>query len=703
MSNSPLIAKFEKLVKDLNTIIFGDDDQDVILDDIVKPTISKWLRSIVTDLNDAIDIAAAAGAGANGWTAQLIVDASGLNQQNINDSRIKTVNSIAELLAIQNPKNGDVVNVLSYNAVNYDLAIPYFAKGGGLFKYDSSKSSVNDGGVVINGWVRQGFSEIDVYMFGAYGNWDATAQTGDDDTIPFQKAVDFLVANGGNPRSSGNRVLKVPVGSFKLSGFTVPQGAAYFSFNLIGEGQFSQLWLNPLGNPINIECENSSFKSMSINGKLTPGEPSDSNPAIPYCIVGKLKNKLLDVDMSFDGVSFGSFATAVRISGRGFVFQNSVAGLGSILCEIALDTDLVVYGPAPEIHALGTALRHFKAYNNRFDVVSTIFRISGSHALKDYINGLTISDCELTLANRLVDSDDCTLVSPKFTDNLGIGCFSRSSSGMVTVPSIKDGLDSDNKWFNYIGDTFTLSRDTGIRYLYRCSNIDGLTISGTTAKDLLYGVVQATESANNIKIHKNNFPNFGNTQNNVYVIDTLVAGVKPTNSSIKDNTFTDNGMYMKNWFSADISGSNSLVVKDNSCSNRFPVQSLTYVPKLRINNTDTTTATYGIQTGRYWVEDNYINARVQLNFTVSATSGIVGVSLPVPAISDNGALSSYVSGAGTVPVLTNFTVTGGVSISVSSSTDQTAKLMISPTTALSMGNHTGGAITIVCEFKYRFR
>ena len=86
MSNNPLITKFEKLVKDLNTIIFGDDDQDVILDDIVKPTISKWLRSIVTDLNDAINIAAAAGAGANGWTAQLIVDASGKTQQEINNN-----------------------------------------------------------------------------------------------------------------------------------------------------------------------------------------------------------------------------------------------------------------------------------------------------------------------------------------------------------------------------------------------------------------------------------------------------------------------------------------------------------------------------------------------------------------------------------------------------------------------------------------
>lgn len=112
MSNNPLITKFEKLVKDLNTIIFGDDDQDVILDDIVKPTISKWQKSIVTDLNDVIDIAAAAGAGANGWTAQLIVDASGKTQQEINDLLPTYADKSNSLqAAINNSADGDTVNL----------------------------------------------------------------------------------------------------------------------------------------------------------------------------------------------------------------------------------------------------------------------------------------------------------------------------------------------------------------------------------------------------------------------------------------------------------------------------------------------------------------------------------------------------------------------------------------------------------------
>lgn len=123
MSTS-MVKEFEKIIKSFNTIVFGDDDQDVVVDGITKPTISKImlgiksqfnglklemtnllnssrdesntimsdLRSLrnqgitdITSLEQAIDIAAAAGAGANGWTAQLIVDASGETQQDINN------------------------------------------------------------------------------------------------------------------------------------------------------------------------------------------------------------------------------------------------------------------------------------------------------------------------------------------------------------------------------------------------------------------------------------------------------------------------------------------------------------------------------------------------------------------------------------------------------------------------------------------
>ena len=639
----------------------------------------------------------------SGITADFVFDTlSGKTQQEINNQTARHVSTITVLLSILNKKDGDIVHVDSYNPVNYALAIPYFAKGGGLFKYDASKSTVNDGGVILNGWVRQNFSEINVYMFGAYGNWDTAAQTGDDDTIPFQKAVDFLVANGGNIRTSGNRYIKAPVGSFKLSGFTVPQLSAYFSFNMIGEGQFTRLWLDPTGNPIDIQCENAQFKNMIINGKLTQGYPSVGDPAINYCIKHKLANKLLDCDLILDGVDFSNFSTAVRLSGRGFTFRNGGAGFGGdTLCEIACDSDLVVAGDTATIHSLETSMRHFSFSNSRIDQLPNLFKVTGVHALKDYINGLSVHNSELTGLGRLVISTDCTLVSPKFTSNVAIGCFSGNSEGMVYVPRIKDALDQGNKWFNYIAGTFTLSNSTGIRYLYRCTDIDGLTIDGTTAKDIIFGIAQATASANNVKILNSNFPAFGNLQNNTTPIDT--GSVIPTNCEITGNTFTDNGNFTKKWISAPTGGVTSVVIKDNVASDKFPVQALQYTPKIRVNNTDSLGATYSQQFGNYWIEGNYVHVRVGITATETGTSGGVGISLPVPAIGEFTAISSYISGSGVVTTLTNFNVTNSILVAVSANTDQTAKFMVSPSTQLNLSQKTSNSTTINCEFKYRFK
>lgn len=77
------------------------------------------------------------------------------------------VESIAELLAIPNPVNGSRVLVKSYHAG--------LGKGGGDFIYDSTKSTINDGGLIINGWVRI-LSSLSVCpeMWGAVSGQDCT-------------------------------------------------------------------------------------------------------------------------------------------------------------------------------------------------------------------------------------------------------------------------------------------------------------------------------------------------------------------------------------------------------------------------------------------------------------------------------------------------------------------------------------------------
>ena len=108
-----------------------------------------------------------AGAGANGWDDTLIAVSENINQRQINDG----LESIAQLLAIKNPRNGQRVYVKSYHAG--------YKRGGGWFTFDSSKVSfqnylgqtiTNDKGLYINGWVRDvPNNEVTPEMFGAYG------------------------------------------------------------------------------------------------------------------------------------------------------------------------------------------------------------------------------------------------------------------------------------------------------------------------------------------------------------------------------------------------------------------------------------------------------------------------------------------------------------------------------------------------------
>lgn len=99
---------------------------------------------------------------------------------------VEQVESIADLANIAKADKRTVI-VKSYNAPNYALAKP-FDGGGGTFIYDASKADINDGGMVINGWVRQA-DDVKVEYFGAKG--DHTT----DDYPAINKAAQYAAKN----------------------------------------------------------------------------------------------------------------------------------------------------------------------------------------------------------------------------------------------------------------------------------------------------------------------------------------------------------------------------------------------------------------------------------------------------------------------------------------------------------------------------
>lgn len=114
-----------------------------------------------------------------GWEASFVVDASGKNQQEINNMTPRKVNSVAELLLIPNPTDGQTVIVKNYRAPTYPLAKPHI--GGGTYVYNSAKSTINNNVTVINGWELQ-FTVLNIFQAGAYGDFDPITKTGHDDT-----------------------------------------------------------------------------------------------------------------------------------------------------------------------------------------------------------------------------------------------------------------------------------------------------------------------------------------------------------------------------------------------------------------------------------------------------------------------------------------------------------------------------------------
>lgn len=111
------------------------------------------------------------GISANAW---LEVSDTALRS----DVTFRGVGSVSELLQVLSPYDGMRVYVKSYHAG--------LNKGGGYFTYTSDKADVNDGGSVINGWVRGDVGSITSDMFGTFGDKIA------DDTTALEQYIAYL-------------------------------------------------------------------------------------------------------------------------------------------------------------------------------------------------------------------------------------------------------------------------------------------------------------------------------------------------------------------------------------------------------------------------------------------------------------------------------------------------------------------------------
>ncbi|KRI32408.1 hypothetical protein [Acinetobacter pittii] len=115
-----------------------------------------------------------------GWLAEFIADGSE-NQAQINKKTVRQVESIADLLLIQNPVDGQTLYAKSYYAGEN--------KGGDNFYFDSTRVNENDGITIFSGWVRD-LSDKILTIDDA-----GLKEDGSNATIVLQKLADALQDN----------------------------------------------------------------------------------------------------------------------------------------------------------------------------------------------------------------------------------------------------------------------------------------------------------------------------------------------------------------------------------------------------------------------------------------------------------------------------------------------------------------------------
>ena len=99
----------------------------------------------------------------------------------------KSVKSVADLLLLKG-SDGNTVELISYYTDGN--------KGGDRCYYDSTKSTVNDGVAVFNGWVRQlENNTLTPYMAGAKADYIDQTNKGTDDSSAFQKVIAYFKEN----------------------------------------------------------------------------------------------------------------------------------------------------------------------------------------------------------------------------------------------------------------------------------------------------------------------------------------------------------------------------------------------------------------------------------------------------------------------------------------------------------------------------
>lgn len=259
-----------------------------------------------------------------GITSRLIVDhETGETVKQSLDKSISTVESIADLVAIKKPKNGQTVYVKSYHK---GLGL-----GGGTFIYNASKASIKDYVTIFDGWERQHNGALDVVDGGAIPDSELTQHTEIKRTFEacrWSRVLKFSFTKGTYLIGELGKNLGTLIDIWGITGSdTHPQdgieisgnGATIKIINGVEFGMFNNVNFTPYNHIINVTaCKNIKITNLNIDGNkqgaVIGGKYGDHGWQIPCYgirLISAKKAVLENINvknMLLDGLYIGKLA-----------------------------------------------------------------------------------------------------------------------------------------------------------------------------------------------------------------------------------------------------------------------------------------------------------------------------------------------------------------------------------------------------------
>lgn len=539
-----------------------------------------------------------------------------------------------------------------------------------LFKVIAKGENVANGRWTLNaGFGRVAILDdiVSYKAMGAKGNWDATSQTGDDDTLAMQAAFDYI-ASLDTSLTEGERYIEADVGSFRYSTIEIPASIVY-GLDIKGHGELSStMWADHTNTEPafigNIEMVH--FQDMQLVGGLAITELQHPNQK-EIGLFGKLATNKADIDAKFTNCRIICWKNFADIHGRGCVFNDCSIGLTETIMRINADPDTVFSGTA--VDSVETGMRHYTFNGGRLDVVKNAVKVVGTGPQKDYINAIQFNGVDKSQVDNLIVAEDAII--RRMSVNGG-GAVASFFGGAITAKSVKNSVINAVNWNKSYDDAAEpeVASDC-IEYIVKTSqDIAGLTISDSTFRALRGNAVETGTTSTNVKIIDNYFPEAWTfaDQDNHFV---YFSAEDCPNLEIRGNSFSSStvaGTYRLFNATAQV----AYVSNDNNVAPWAWTESFNkYIPTLKINGVPTAGT---VDSFAEYSIDNSSNVNVQFTVVanISEGTGVVSISLPpISAIPHNTLLSNY-SGGGSVDKVLGFSVSGagGMTVNVNPVTQE---------------------------------